>query len=209
MLSVVQEQALGTADALRAAQAHIDHDASVVVLAGDVPLIMPETIASLARAQHETGAAATILTAIFEDPTGYGRVVRAADGTVEKVVETKRPEDATPDGARDQRDQRRHIRLCRRGAAAGAGAGRQQQRPGRVLPPGRAAAAPYAGPPGDSARASRRRADARGQRSRAAGRGQNRGPAPDQRGADARRRDDHRPRPHRDRRRGRARARHA
>ena len=95
VVSVVQEQALGTADALRSAQAHIDHDASVVVLAGDVPLIMPETIASLAQAQHETGAAATILTAIFEDPTGYGRVVRAADGTVERVVETKRPEDAT------------------------------------------------------------------------------------------------------------------
>jgi bifunctional UDP-N-acetylglucosamine pyrophosphorylase / glucosamine-1-phosphate N-acetyltransferase len=97
VVSVVQAEARGTADALRAAQAHIDHDASVVVLAGDVPLIRPATIASLARAQHETGAAATILTAIFEDPTGYGRVVRAADGTVEKVVETKRPEDATSD----------------------------------------------------------------------------------------------------------------
>ena len=97
VVTVVQEQALGTADALRAAQAYIDHDASVVVLAGDVPLISPDTIASLARAQHDTGVAATILTATFEDPTGYGRVVRNADGTVEKVVETKRPEDATAD----------------------------------------------------------------------------------------------------------------
>ena len=95
VVSVVQQQALGTADALRAATAHIDPKASVVVLNGDVPLITPDTIAALARAQHETGAAATILTAILEDPTGYGRVVRAADGSVEKVVETKRPEDAS------------------------------------------------------------------------------------------------------------------
>ncbi len=34
---------------------------------------------------------------MLEDPSGYGRVVRAADGTVERVVETKRPEDASPD----------------------------------------------------------------------------------------------------------------
>jgi bifunctional UDP-N-acetylglucosamine pyrophosphorylase/glucosamine-1-phosphate N-acetyltransferase len=97
IISVVQEQALGTADALRAAQAHIDPDACVVVLNGDVPLITPETVAALAQAQQDSGAAATILTARFDDPTGYGRIVRAEDGTVEKVVETKKPEDATPE----------------------------------------------------------------------------------------------------------------
>ena len=97
VITVVQEQALGTADALRAAQAHIDPESCVVVLNGDVPLITPRTVAALAQAQEDTGAAATILTATFDDPTGYGRVVRAEDGTVEKVVETKRPEDATPE----------------------------------------------------------------------------------------------------------------
>jgi bifunctional UDP-N-acetylglucosamine pyrophosphorylase/glucosamine-1-phosphate N-acetyltransferase len=95
--SVVQEQALGTADALRAAQAYIDPDACIVVLNGDVPLVKPTTVAAIAQAQQDTGAAATILTASFDDPTGYGRVVRAQDGTVEKVVETKKPEDATPE----------------------------------------------------------------------------------------------------------------
>jgi bifunctional UDP-N-acetylglucosamine pyrophosphorylase/glucosamine-1-phosphate N-acetyltransferase len=94
---VVQEQALGTADALRAAQSHIDPDACIVVLNGDVPLVTPDTVAALAQAQQDTGAAATILTASFDDPTGYGRVVRAEDGTVERVVETKKPEDATPE----------------------------------------------------------------------------------------------------------------
>lgn len=94
---VVQERALGTADALRAAERHIDPDADVVVLNGDVPLISSETVAALASAQRLTGAAATILTAMVEDPTGYGRVVRAADGSVERVVETKKPQDATPE----------------------------------------------------------------------------------------------------------------
>ena len=97
VISVVQEQALGTADALRAAQAQIDPGACVVVLNGDVPLITPGTVAALARTQQDTGAAATILTATYDDPTGYGRVVRAPDGTVEKVVETKKLEDATPE----------------------------------------------------------------------------------------------------------------
>jgi bifunctional UDP-N-acetylglucosamine pyrophosphorylase/glucosamine-1-phosphate N-acetyltransferase len=94
---VVQEQALGTADALRAAQEHIDPDTCVVVLNGDVPLVSPDTVAALAQAQQDSGAAATILTASFDDPTGYGRIVRADDGTVERVVETKKPEDATPE----------------------------------------------------------------------------------------------------------------
>lgn len=95
--TVVQERPLGTADALRAAHQHIDPDACVVVLNGDVPLVTAGTVAALARAQQDTGAAATILTASFDDPTGYGRVVRGQDGTVERVVETKKPEDATPE----------------------------------------------------------------------------------------------------------------
>jgi bifunctional UDP-N-acetylglucosamine pyrophosphorylase/glucosamine-1-phosphate N-acetyltransferase len=100
VVSVVQERALGTADALRAAEAHLDTGACVVVLNGDVPLVSPRTIAALAQAQRDTGAAATILTATFDDPTNYGRVVRGADGTVEKVVETKNPQDAAPDELR-------------------------------------------------------------------------------------------------------------
>ena len=96
IVSVVQEQAFGTAHALRAAEAHIDEDASVIVLNGDVPLITTDAVAALAQTRASAGAAATILTATVEDPTGYGRVVRAADGSVEQVVETKRPADATP-----------------------------------------------------------------------------------------------------------------
>ena len=97
VITVIQEEPLGTAHALRAAEAHIDPDAAIVVLIADIPLIRPETIVALEQAREHAGAAATILTAVLEDPAGYGRVVRAADGTVERVVETKRPEDASPD----------------------------------------------------------------------------------------------------------------
>jgi bifunctional UDP-N-acetylglucosamine pyrophosphorylase / glucosamine-1-phosphate N-acetyltransferase len=90
----VQERALGTADAVRAAAAQIDGAETVIVLNGDHPLISPRTIAELVEAHERSGAAATIGTAVLEDPSGYGRVVRGPDGTVERVVETKSPGDA-------------------------------------------------------------------------------------------------------------------
>ena len=90
----VQERALGTADAVRAAAAQIAGAQTVVILNGDHPLITPGTIAELVEAHERSGAAATIGTAVLEDPSGYGRVVRGPDGTVERVVETKSPGDA-------------------------------------------------------------------------------------------------------------------
>jgi len=92
----VQQEARGTADAVQAAAGEIDRDASVIVLNGDVPLMTGESLRALAAAHVEHGAAATMLTMVLPDPTGYGRVVRNADGAVERVVETKKPGDATP-----------------------------------------------------------------------------------------------------------------
>ena len=91
----VQEEPRGTADAVKAAAGHIDANDTVIVLNGDHPLITTETLAGLAEAHARSGAAATLATAVLEDPSGYGRVVRAPDGTVERVVETKAPGDAT------------------------------------------------------------------------------------------------------------------
>jgi bifunctional UDP-N-acetylglucosamine pyrophosphorylase/glucosamine-1-phosphate N-acetyltransferase len=91
----IQEQPRGTADALRAASAEIAPEDTVVVLNGDVPLITPGTITGLVAAHERSGAAGTIATMVLEDPAGYGRVVRAPDGTVERVVETKKPGDAS------------------------------------------------------------------------------------------------------------------
>ncbi|MBV9004152.1 MAG: bifunctional UDP-N-acetylglucosamine diphosphorylase/glucosamine-1-phosphate N-acetyltransferase GlmU [Solirubrobacterales bacterium] len=93
--TAVQEQPLGTADAVRAARARIPSDGTVIVLNGDHPLITARTLRELAEAHRHSGAAATIATAVLDDPAGYGRVVRAPDGTVEKVVETKAPGDAS------------------------------------------------------------------------------------------------------------------
>lgn len=95
LATAVQQRPLGTADAVRAAGGQIDPDATVIVLNGDNPLVTADAIRGLAEAHARAGAAATIATANLDDPSGYGRVVRAPDGTVERVVETKAPGDAT------------------------------------------------------------------------------------------------------------------
>jgi bifunctional UDP-N-acetylglucosamine pyrophosphorylase/glucosamine-1-phosphate N-acetyltransferase len=91
----VQDRPRGTADAVRAAADHINPDGAVIVLNGDAPLVTGETIAALAEMQERERPGATITTAELDDPSGYGRVVRAPDGTVERVVETKNPGDAS------------------------------------------------------------------------------------------------------------------
>jgi bifunctional UDP-N-acetylglucosamine pyrophosphorylase / glucosamine-1-phosphate N-acetyltransferase len=93
----IQEEPNGTGDAVRSATGHFGEGDTVLVLYGDVPLITAEAIEGLARAHEESGAAATMATMELEDPSGYGRVIRTADGSVERVVETKTPGDATPE----------------------------------------------------------------------------------------------------------------
>jgi bifunctional UDP-N-acetylglucosamine pyrophosphorylase / glucosamine-1-phosphate N-acetyltransferase len=84
----------GTGGAIRAALPLIEEAETVLVLSGDVPLISTDTIAALLAAHEESDAAATMLTIELDDPGAYGRVVRTADGTVEKVVEAKAAGDA-------------------------------------------------------------------------------------------------------------------
>jgi bifunctional UDP-N-acetylglucosamine pyrophosphorylase/glucosamine-1-phosphate N-acetyltransferase len=64
-----------------------DDDGDVLVLPGDTPLLRPATIAALVDAHRSSQAACTLLTARLADPTGYGRVIRADDGQVLRVVE--------------------------------------------------------------------------------------------------------------------------
>ncbi|GAC1490841.1 MAG: bifunctional UDP-N-acetylglucosamine diphosphorylase/glucosamine-1-phosphate N-acetyltransferase GlmU [Solirubrobacteraceae bacterium] len=88
----VQAEPRGTGDAVLAAAPQLDGPETVIVLAGDVPLITATFISELAAAHH---GAATMATMILADPSGYGRVVRDGDGNDERVVETKQPGDAS------------------------------------------------------------------------------------------------------------------
>lgn len=89
----------GTGGAVRAARPLIEtaaaEDRDVLVLSGDVPLVSAETIRELMTTHHEAGAAATVMTALLEDPGSYGRVVRDEAGYFKRIVETKAPGDAT------------------------------------------------------------------------------------------------------------------
>jgi len=92
----VQREQLGTGHAVMMAADFIENNrgGAVIVLSGDTPLITGDTIAALFNAHTEQGNAATVLTARLPDPTGYGRIIRGADGSVEKIVEHR---DATPE----------------------------------------------------------------------------------------------------------------
>ena len=93
----VQPEPNGTGGAVAAAMAQLGDrpGETVVVLSGDVPLVSAAAIAELVQAHDASGNGATMASTILEDPSGYGRVVRDADGEVERVVETKEAGDST------------------------------------------------------------------------------------------------------------------
>ncbi len=92
---VLQSEQLGTAHAVQQAEQLIgDLDGTTLVICGDTPLIRSETMEELVRNHRELGAKATILTAIAENPTGYGRIIRGEHGEVLRNVEQK---DASPE----------------------------------------------------------------------------------------------------------------
>lgn len=71
-----------------------DFDGQVVVLSADIPLLDAETVKQLVASHVRSGNALTLLSAIFDDPTGAGRILRSADGSFDSIVEHK---DATAD----------------------------------------------------------------------------------------------------------------
>jgi bifunctional UDP-N-acetylglucosamine pyrophosphorylase/glucosamine-1-phosphate N-acetyltransferase len=91
---VVQEEPLGTGDAVRSARAALEtFGGDVVVLNGDVPALTGELVAELLATHREAGASATVLSFEPPDLLSYGRVVRKADGQLARIVEAH---DATP-----------------------------------------------------------------------------------------------------------------
>ncbi|AUG29208.1 MULTISPECIES: bifunctional UDP-N-acetylglucosamine diphosphorylase/glucosamine-1-phosphate N-acetyltransferase GlmU [Microbacterium] len=87
---VDQDEVPGTGRAVEVALAAVPaFDGDVLVLSGDVPLLDAPTLSALVRDHRDSGASATLLSAVLDDATGYGRVIRATDGTVERIVEQK------------------------------------------------------------------------------------------------------------------------
>jgi UDP-N-acetylglucosamine pyrophosphorylase len=84
----VQEPQLGTGHAVMQTENLLnDFDGEVLILSGDVPLLSYETLERLIDEHFTNKHYATLLTAIFKDPTGYGRIIRNSNGRFEKIVE--------------------------------------------------------------------------------------------------------------------------
>src|SRR6059058_1020939 len=91
----VQEEPLGTGDAVRCARSALEgFGGDVLVLNGDVPALRSETIRALVDAHRSAGAAATVLSFEPADAGAYGRVVRDGDGRLARIVEAA---DASPE----------------------------------------------------------------------------------------------------------------
>jgi len=87
---VVQQEQLGTGHAMMQAQQYLEgKEGFVVVLYGDTPLITGKTISDTIAYHKRNGCSATVITADFDDPSGYGRIVRNEAGDVLRIVEDK------------------------------------------------------------------------------------------------------------------------
>jgi bifunctional UDP-N-acetylglucosamine pyrophosphorylase/glucosamine-1-phosphate N-acetyltransferase len=87
---VLQETQLGTGHAVKQAKDLLgSEEGTTIVICGDTPLITAETLEGLMALHEGQQAAATILTAVMDQPAGYGRIIRGEDGDVLKIVEQK------------------------------------------------------------------------------------------------------------------------
>ncbi len=92
---VLQEPQRGTGHAVQQAEPFLrDHDGATLILYGDVPLLRRSTLLELMEEHGQAENVATVLTARVEDPTGYGRIIRGADGALAEIVEHR---DLSPD----------------------------------------------------------------------------------------------------------------
>lgn len=90
---VVQEEQLGTGHAVLQCISRIPEEGSVLVICGDTPLIKAETIDSLEKVHRDSRAAVTVLTAMADNPYGYGRIIRG-EGGIEAIREEKDADEA-------------------------------------------------------------------------------------------------------------------
>src|SRR6267142_2958460 len=86
-VAVLQQPQNGTGHAMQVAKRAVGRAKFAIVIAGDAPLVRTETLKALAATHHKGNAAATILSAVLADPSGYGRVVRKSETLVSAIVE--------------------------------------------------------------------------------------------------------------------------
>lgn len=87
---VVQEEQLGTGDAIKRAENKLEnYEGDVLILCGDTPLIKEETLIKLYEKYKNAQAQAIILTAMYDNPFGYGRIIKDENNNVRKIVEEK------------------------------------------------------------------------------------------------------------------------
>jgi bifunctional UDP-N-acetylglucosamine pyrophosphorylase/glucosamine-1-phosphate N-acetyltransferase len=90
----MQEEQRGTGHAVKSAEAAFEGaGGDTFVLCGDGPLIRSDTLATILKTHRESQASGTLATSVIPDPSGYGRVVRSAQGGFDRIVEQK---NATP-----------------------------------------------------------------------------------------------------------------
>jgi bifunctional UDP-N-acetylglucosamine pyrophosphorylase/glucosamine-1-phosphate N-acetyltransferase len=87
--TVFQEHRGGTGHATQLALADIKVTGTVLVLAGDTPMLSSQSLAALLDVHHKGGFTASVMTAEHPDPTGYGRIIRSADGSLLRIVEER------------------------------------------------------------------------------------------------------------------------
>lgn len=85
----LQTEQLGTGHAVKCAKEFIGCEGDVIILCGDTPLITGDTLTKLYETHTEGGYGVTVLSAILDDATGYGRIVRDGEGEFAKIVEHK------------------------------------------------------------------------------------------------------------------------
>ncbi len=84
-----QTEQLGTGHAVKCARDFIGTEGDTIILCGDTPLITGETLVSLIEEHKRRANGVTVLSAIVDDPTGYGRIVRDENGVFQEIVEQK------------------------------------------------------------------------------------------------------------------------
>lgn len=88
--TVLQSPQLGTGHAVSMVLPYLnDFEGEVIILCGDTPLVTEETLKEFIEAHHIKNSDLTVMSAIFENPTNYGRIIRNSDGSLNSIVEEK------------------------------------------------------------------------------------------------------------------------